>query len=115
MAAGNYNFTIEQGATWTRDFVWTDSTGTAIDLTGYTARMQGRATIQSPATLFSLTSSPAAGLTITAAQGKVTATISATDTSNLPCGGFYDLELINGSVVTRLLQGSFTLSPEISR
>lgn len=115
MAAGIYNFTIEQGATWTRDFIWTDSSGTAIDLTGYTARMQGRASVQSTATIFSLTSSPAAGIVITAAQGKVTVTLTATETANLPCGGVYDLELVNGAVVTRLVEGSFILSSEITR
>jgi len=115
MSAGIYNFEIEQGATFTRTIVYQDSAGNPVNLTGYTARTQGRATYQSNAYLFSLTSSPAAGITITPLVGQIDITISATDTGNLPVGGVYDLEIVNGSVVTRLLQGSFTLSSEATR
>ena len=37
MAAGRYNFTIEQGATFTRIFKYKDATGSAIDLSEATA------------------------------------------------------------------------------
>ena len=40
MAAGKYNFTIEQGATVDFEIAYTDSNGDPIDLTGYDARMQ---------------------------------------------------------------------------
>ena len=43
MAAGIYNFTIEQGATFTRTFKYKDSEGNPIDLVsgdGFTARME---------------------------------------------------------------------------
>ena len=44
MAAGKYNFTIEQGATTDFEIVYKDSDGNPIDISGYTARMDLRAT-----------------------------------------------------------------------
>lgn len=115
MAAGIYNFTIEQGATFTKAFTWTDDDGNAVDLTGYTARMQCRASVGSTSTIFSYTT-PSVNLSIpTPTNGTVVMSISATDTANFPVGGFYDLELVNGAVVTRLLQGTISLSGEITR
>ena len=42
MAAGKYNFTIEQGTTVKLELAYKDSSGSAIDLTGYSGRMQIR-------------------------------------------------------------------------
>jgi hypothetical protein len=38
--AGIYNFTLDQGSTWTLQIVYKDSNGAPINLTGYTAEMQ---------------------------------------------------------------------------
>ena len=43
MAAGTYNFTLEQGSTFSRQ-ITVQENGTALNLTGYTARMQMRST-----------------------------------------------------------------------
>ena len=41
MALGNqFNIDVKQGATFQLTITWKDSAGTAIDLTGYTARAQ---------------------------------------------------------------------------
>src|SRR5215207_9195643 len=40
MAAGKYDFTIEQGATFRRTLTWKDEDGNPIDLTGCTARLK---------------------------------------------------------------------------
>jgi len=116
MAAGTYNFIIEKGTTFTRTVTWTDSEGDPIDLTGYTARMQGRASMDSTTTLFSLTS-PSTGISIpTPANGALIITLTDTQTTNLPCGGVHDLELVSPSgTVTRLFQGSFDISNEVTR
>ena len=50
MAAGIYNFTIEQGTTFTRQFKYKTSEGVGIDLTNYAVRMQVRKTIDSDTT-----------------------------------------------------------------
>lgn len=112
--AETYNFTIYQGETFTRTVTWTDSAGNPINLTGYTIAMQARPTASSYATLFSL--SIGSGITVpTPANGSFVITLSATATRDLPCGGVYDIELTNAGVVTRLIQGSFSLSTEITR
>ena len=51
------------------------------------------------------------------AAGTITLTISATDTAALsaPQNGVYDLELVSGSTVTRLVQGTFLVTPEATR
>lgn len=107
---------IKQGATWVMEFYYVDSTGTAINLTGYTARLQIRSDYEATSTLASLTS-PSGGLVITGASGLVTATISAADTAALPAGQFvYDLEIISsGGVVTRMAEGPGVISREVTR
>lgn len=116
MAAASHDFTIEQGVTTAKAFIWKDSAGDVIDLTGYTARMQIRETIASNSTLLSATNANGQ-LVITAAQGKVTLTLTATETAALSfTTGVYDLELISGSgTVTRLVEGTVTLSKEVTR
>ena len=65
MTAGIYNFTIDQGAQYTTQIIWADSSGNPIDLTGYTASMQLREQAASP--------NPAA-LTLTSSNGGITIT-----------------------------------------
>jgi hypothetical protein len=117
MALGNrYDLEIKQGATLSLTATWKDSAGTAVNLTGYTARLQVRATYDSSSTILSLTS--AAGITLGGAAGTIAITASATTTAALtaPFSGVYDLELVSGGgEVTRLLEGTATVSPEVSR
>ena len=111
-----YNLEINQGATLSLVATWRDSAGTAINLTGYTARMQVRETYSSSTSIVSLTN--AAGITLGGAAGTIAIAISATTTAALtaPFSGVYDLELVSaGGVVTRLLQGAATVSPEVTR
>jgi hypothetical protein len=116
MAAGTYNMIIEQGTDITRTFTYTDDAGVAFNLAGYTARMQGRASIQSTATIFDLTTANG-GLSIpTPANGTIVMTMTSAQTSAYPCDGVYDLEIIDSSgKVTRLVEGQFTLSGEVTR
>jgi hypothetical protein len=117
MALGNrYDLEIKQGATLSLTATWKDSSGTAVNLTGYTARLQVRATYDSSSTILSLTS--AAGITLGGAAGTIAITATATVTAALtaPWSGVYDLELVSGGgEVTRLLEGTATVSPEVSR
>ena len=117
MALGNrYDLEIKQGATLSLTATWKDSAGTAVNLTGYTARLQVRATYDSSSTILSLTS--AAGITLGGAAGTIAITATATVTAALtaPFSGVYDLELVSGGgEVTRLLEGTATVSPEVSR
>ena len=54
MAAATYSFTIEQGATTDFEIVYKDSSGTPVDLSGYTAKMQLKDSAGGSSTYFSL-------------------------------------------------------------
>lgn len=117
MALGNrYDLEIKQGATLSLTATWRDSTGTAVNLTGYTARMQVRSTYDAASTILSLTSG--SGITLGGSAGTIAITASATTTAALtaPWSGVWDLELVSGGgEVTRLLEGAATVSPEVTR
>ena len=115
MAATTYDILIEQGATYSQVVTYKES-GVAVNLTGYTARMQVRSTLESATTVVELTTANGR-ITLGGAAGTITLTISATDTASLTAGrGVYDLELVSGSgIVTRLLQGVATISRNVTR
>lgn len=115
MSAGTYDFIIEQGSTFTRTITYTDSAGEAIDLTGYTARMQIRETKESNSVLAELTTENS-GITIVGATGTITLLITAAVTAKMSFSkAYYDLELIDGAVVTRLIEGTVKNSRETTR
>ena len=114
MPAAQYNIIIEQGATWRLSLTWKDSAGAPIDLTGYTARMQVRQAYGAADALLSL--SNGTGITLGPSAGVITLTASATQTAAIAArNGVYDLEMVApDGTVTRLLQGSVTISPEVT-
>ena len=116
MAAGKWDFTIEQGATFNRKLTWTNKNKTPINLTGYTAKMQVRKNPSDSVVLIELSTSNGR-IAITGLTGAIELTISATDTTAITWkGGVFSLELTSpGGVVTRLLEGTVTVSPEITR
>jgi hypothetical protein len=112
-----YNLEIQQGATLALVATWRDSAGTAINLGGYTARLNVRETYSSSTAVLTLTTENG-GITLGGAAGTITlaATASATAALTAPFSGVYDLELVSGgAVVTRLLEGVATVSPEVTR
>lgn len=112
---GNYTITVYQGATFSRVFTWKDGAGSLINLTGYTARLQARSSVDSTSTLCSLTSA-GGDITLGGAAGTITVVMSAATTAAITQSGVYDLELIDGSGnVTRLLEGVFRLIREVTR
>jgi hypothetical protein len=115
MSAATHNFTIDQGSDWFTTFVYKDSAGTVINLTGYTAALQIRDTYADSATDLSLT--VGSGITITAASGKIDVRATAAQTGAIAAGQYvYDLEITSsGGVVTRLVQGKITVSPQVTR
>lgn len=114
--AGTYNIVCDAGATLTRTLTWSDSAGSLVNLSGYTGRMQVRADVESSDTILSLTTSNG-GLTLGGVAGTVLITVSATESATLTAGDYvYDLELVSaGGTVTRLVQGQFTVRPEVTR
>ena len=115
MSAGTYNITLEQGATLTLTVLVEDDS-VIRNLTGYTARMKIRATKDSDTVLLDLTMG--SGLTIpTPANGEILISLTAAQTAAYTTvNAVYDLELVDGSGdVERLLQGTVTLSKEVTR
>ena len=114
--AGIYDIIADQGSTFSRRITWKDSTGTPINLTGYTAKMQVRETVDSSTVLLEL-STTNSRITLGGAAGTIDLTASATVMTALAYGQFvYDLELTSaGGVVTRVVQGSFTVPGEVTR
>lgn len=126
MAAGRYSFVIEQGATTNIQINWTDASGSAIDLTGYHARMQVRPGVESDAVYLSLSSSlesDGTGINLSGSNfvtplqsGSMAIYISADVTEDLNFNeAFYDLEMVRQNTVTRLLEGKVKLSKNVTR
>lgn len=113
MAAGKYKIFVEQGATYTLNFTLYNG-NTVWNLTGYTARLQARDSIEDSATIFSATD--ANYITLGGNLGTFQMVIPAAITAGLPDGHFiYDLELVSGTTVYRVIQGAFVVSPEVTR
>ena len=111
---GTYNITVWQGADYDKTFTVTQG-GTALNWSSYTARMQVRDSSDATATLLSLTNG--SGITLGGTAGTILINISNAQSSAIDAGSYsYDLELISGSgAVTRILQGSFIVSGQVTR
>lgn len=124
------NLDIVQGQTFSYTYTHRDSAGSAIDLTGYTARMSIKVNLLSTGSAFLSTGADADGGTITlgGALGTVTLAMTAAETTALDqtdafinaflgdqqkleqtIDFIYDLELVSsGGAVTRALEGFIT-------
>ena len=121
MIAGVYNIFCQQGSTFTRiiDLQYPDPVDPTIfhpyDLEGFTARMHVRRTITSTTTIIELTTENGR-IEIAPEVGRILLIMSAEETSSISSSGVYDLEIESfEGVVSRVIQGSFTLSEEVTR
>jgi LEA14-like dessication related protein len=114
--AGTYNITCQQGATLKRTITWRNPNKTPINVTGYTARMHVRSTVDASTTALELTTENSR-ITLGGALGTVTLNVNATTTANLtPAIYVYDLELISGGgEVNRVIEGNFVVKAEVTR
>lgn len=131
MIAGVYNITIEQGSTFGRLIsieqpdLATDPTGQTFenfDLSGFTARMHIRRTIDTPTPMITLTTENgriAINPNISGAptrNNEISLMITAADTAGITTSGVYDLEIISaGGTVSKVIRGDVTLIPEVTR
>jgi predicted MFS family arabinose efflux permease len=115
MAAGTLDFTIEQGATFNLLLTWKIN-NVAVNLTGYTARLQARVDVEDIETVLTLTTANG-GITLGGVLGTISLDQTAVQTTLLPAGTYvYDLELIaSNATVTRLVQGELLISAEVTR
>lgn len=121
MTPFKHNIAIYQGATFRKSLAWksTDENGlnpVPNDLTGFSARMHIRPSIDSSALLHEL-STTNGGITLGGTTGTIDLFISDENTALIRgTKGVYDLELTSpAGDVTRLVQGTVTISPEVTR
>lgn len=127
MRAGIYNLNCEQGSTFARTIelqfpdLEADPTGNTfadLSIEGFSARMQVRRTIESDSFMLELTTENL-GLIINPIEGQINVLeIFAEDsvTASIAHSGVYDLEIIStDGIVSRILQGAFELSLEVTR
>ena len=100
---------IEQGATFEIEIVVKDADGSLYDLSASTCEAQIRETKDaSTATDF--------GVAIDTVTSTITLTLTAVETAAIDfTSGYWDCELTTGAVVVRLLEGSVTISQEVTK
>ena len=111
MAAGKHNILIEQGATFAKTLTIKDATGDPINLTGKTfaSKLRRRPTDVNAAGTFTFT-------VINAALGTVSWTMPATTTAGIVAEPhYYDVEMTEGSTVTRLMEGTAFVNFEVTK
>jgi len=110
--SAKYNLVCDQATTFTFQFQIKDDT-TPWDLAGYSAVMTVKPFSNSTTTTL-LASTANGKIVLDDDNGRVTVTFSATDTNIIPSRYVYDLVLTSGTVVTRLLEGKFIVTPGVT-
>jgi len=103
---------VRRGDTVTRTFVLKDDAGDPIDLTGSVVRMNIRIDVLDGV----LALASGSGLTVSAADGEVTMTLTEAQTKQLKQGSKSDFELKHrsGGVQTTVLVGAFNVTEAIN-
>ena len=104
------NLFIDQGATYATTLKLTDSDGTAINLTGYSAAAQMRKH-------FTSSNSVSFSTTLQEQSGNLILELSANTTANIVAGRYvYDVELTDGQGrISRIVEGIVTVNPNVTR
>jgi len=106
------NLSIDQGTTYSVTIAVTDTTGSARNLTGYTARAQLRRSYYTTSnTAFTVGIDNPTG-------GEIDLGLTANQTSGLKAGRYvYDVELVANatSTVERIVEGIITVYPEATK
>tara|TARA_R100000742_G_C4261384_1_gene79173 strand:+ start:734 stop:1072 length:339 start_codon:yes stop_codon:yes gene_type:complete len=107
------NLLIDQGATFTSTITVYNSDDSVFDLTDYTAAAQVRKSYSSSSASATFTVSFSSDRTL----GQITLSLTPTQTAELEEGRYvYDVEVTSSdSTVTRVLQGTVTVSPNATR
>jgi Na+/serine symporter len=114
MTPGLVNFVCPQGSTFRRTLTYTLDE-VPVNLAGYSSRLQVREAYYSTDPVVSLVSG--SGITMGGSAGTIDILISASVTSQFPTGTHvYDLEIVSPSnIVDRLIEGTFNVTPEVTR
>jgi hypothetical protein len=112
-----YDMIADQGATFSRAIMLKSPAKKPVPIPNYTAWMEVKPSASSTEVTLSLTTENSR-IAILPNEGRVDLKVSAEDMSALTAGSYvYDLELTDtdSGSVTRILQGKFTIRPEITK
>lgn len=102
-----------QGATFSKRLTWSID-DVPVDLTGYTAKMQARDSYGAKCQAVVDITTENGGIVLDS-LGNIDLMLSAEDTASIKAKDYlYDLELITGTTVTRLIEGKFIVTPEVT-
>ena len=114
MIPGKYNFICPQGSTFSKQLTWTVD-DEPVNLDTYTARMQVREKHSSKIAIVDINTENG-GISLGGSQGTISLYISDEETENIVAKDYvYDLEMIGASEVTRIIEGKFIVTPEVTR
>lgn len=113
---GTFDIQAAQGKTFVLSSTYENDDGTFVNLTGYTGRMQVRASPDSADVLLELTTANGRFLFPDPVNGQVRFQVTAADMAAIAPGHYvYDSELVNGSTVEPHLSGAFIVEAETTR
>lgn len=114
MSAGIYKMLCEQGATFQLVLTWRDGDGNAVNMDGFTGKMQVRKSKTAEDAVLTLSTDD--GSIVLNDQGEIALLASALQTAELKEGQYvYDIEINTGSTIVRLLEGAFVVNGEVTR
>lgn len=105
---------IIQGANWSKTFRLKDENKVAFDLTGYTAKMQIRRTLQSSDVIKEL-STENGKIAVLGSNGEITFLLTSQDTVAMSGNGVYDVDLMKDGKVYTIFGGKIIIIPHVTR
>ena len=109
--AQTFNLFLDQGTTFTANIRVIDTTGSAKNISGFSARSQFRSSYESNIATSFVATIP------NGTDGIITLSLSPSTSSNVKAGRyFYDVEIENSAnVIERAAQGILVIDPEVTR
>ena len=104
------NLVVDQGSTYSVTLDLTDENGDVIPLGGYVANSQIRKwyTSLNPTAVFTTS--------IDAVNGELTLSLTANQTSAIVAGRYvYDVEIDQNGVISRIVEGIVTVTPQVTK
>lgn len=115
MKPGKYNILCPQGTTYSTQITY-NIDDVPVNLTGYNARLQVREFHYSPDYILGFDSISSSAIYVGGSAGTINIDIPPSSTEWLIPGDYvYDLEIYTSTNVYRLIEGKFSISPEVTR
>lgn len=104
------NLYLDQGSTFSTDVTFRDNSKNSINIAGFAARAEFRNSY-STANSYVLTCN-----VTDSANGVINLSMPYYETANVKAGRYvYDLEIYDGSVVTKIFEGLVVVNPEVTK